>query len=98
MRSRLAASPDPLQELRAALGHAGARFPPRCIPSPARPRRVRLLGGGKSPARLNTSLDSLASVLPRAQRAELAGCDHLAPDNSGNQERVAQELRSFYAS
>jgi hypothetical protein len=59
---------------------------------------VLLLGGGKSPAHLNTSLDALASVLPRAHRAELAGCDHLAPDNSGNQERVAQEPRSFYAS
>jgi hypothetical protein len=57
-----------------------------------------LLGGGKSPAYLKTSLDALASVLPRAQRIELADCGHLAPDNSGEPARVAQELRPFFAS
>jgi pimeloyl-ACP methyl ester carboxylesterase len=62
------------------------------------PADMLLLGGSKSPAYLKTSLDALASVLPRAQRAELTGCDHLAPDNSGAPERVAQKLRSFFAS
>jgi pimeloyl-ACP methyl ester carboxylesterase len=61
------------------------------------PASVLLLGGSKSPAYLKTSLDALASVLPQAQRTELAGCSHLAPDNSGDPERVARELRSFYA-
>jgi hypothetical protein len=64
----------------------------------APPADVLLLGGSKSPAYLKTSLDALASVLPRAQRFELAGCGHLAPDNSGDPERVAQELGSFFAS
>ena len=45
------------------------------------PADVLLLGGSKSPAYLKTSLDALASVLPRAQRFELAGRGHLAPDN-----------------
>ena len=62
------------------------------------PADVLLLGGSKSPAYHKTSLDALASVLPRAQRVELAGCGHLAPDNSGDPGRVAQELRSFFAS
>ncbi len=61
------------------------------------PADVLLLGGSKSPAYLKTSLDALASVLPRAQRFELAGCGHLAPDNVGDPERVAQELGSFFA-
>ena len=61
------------------------------------PAEVLLLGGSNSPAYLKTSLDALASVLPRAQRAELAGCGHLAPDNTGHPERVAQELRPFFA-
>jgi pimeloyl-ACP methyl ester carboxylesterase len=62
------------------------------------PASVLLLGGSKSPAYLKTSLDALASVLPRAQRVELAGCGHLAPANGGDPERVAHELRSFFAS
>ena len=60
------------------------------------PAEVLLLGGGKSPAYLKTSLDALASVLPRAQRIELADCGHLAPDNSGEPARVAHELRPFF--
>lgn len=62
------------------------------------PAEVLLLGGGKSPAYLKTSLDALASVLPQAQRIELADCGHLAPDNSGEPARVARELRPFFAS
>ena len=62
------------------------------------PAEVLLLGGGKNPAYLKTSLDALASVLPRAERIELADCGHLAPDNSGEPARVAHELRPFFAS
>ena len=57
---------------------------------------VLLLGGSQSPAYLKTSLDALAGVLPGARRAELPGCDHLAPDNRGQPERVAAELRRFF--
>lgn len=62
------------------------------------PAEVLLLGGGKSPAYLKTSLDALASVLPRARRVELADCGDLVPDNSGDPARVARELRPFYQS
>jgi pimeloyl-ACP methyl ester carboxylesterase len=59
------------------------------------PGQVLLLGGSKSPAYLKGTLDALARVLPHARRIEFAGCDHLAPDNSGQPERVARELRAF---
>jgi hypothetical protein len=62
------------------------------------PAAVLLIGGSKSPAYLRTSLDALAGVLPRARRIELAGCGHLAPDNSGEPARVADEIRPFFAS
>lgn len=58
---------------------------------------VLLLGGSKSPAYLKTSLSALAGVLPRVQRIEFPGYDHLAPDNSGHPDRVARELRQFFA-
>jgi hypothetical protein len=61
------------------------------------PAQVLLLGGSKSPAYLKTSLDALAGVLPHPRRVELPGCDHLAPDNSGDPELVARELRPFFA-
>jgi pimeloyl-ACP methyl ester carboxylesterase len=61
------------------------------------PAQVLLLGGSKSAAYLKTSLAALAGVLPRAQRVELAGADHQAPDNTGDPERVARELRPFFA-
>jgi pimeloyl-ACP methyl ester carboxylesterase len=60
------------------------------------PAEVLLLGGSKSPAYLKTALDALARVLPHARRIEFAGCGHLAPDNSGQPERVARELRAFF--
>ncbi len=62
------------------------------------PADVLLLGGSKSPAYLKASLDALASVLPWVRRTELAGCGHEAPDNTGDPERVARELRQFFAS
>jgi pimeloyl-ACP methyl ester carboxylesterase len=61
------------------------------------PAEVLLLGGSKSPAYLKTTLDALAGILPKARHIEFAGCGHLAPDNSGQPERVAPELRAFFA-
>lgn len=58
---------------------------------------VVLLGGSKSPAYLKLALDRLETVLPNVQRVELKGADHLAADNGGQPERVAQELRRFFA-
>ena len=60
------------------------------------PAQVLLLGGSKSPAYLKTTLGALAGVLPKARRIEFAGCGHLAPDNSGQPERVARELWPFF--
>jgi hypothetical protein len=36
-------------------------------------------------------------VLPYARRVELKGLDHQGPDDSGDPERVASELRRFFA-
>jgi pimeloyl-ACP methyl ester carboxylesterase len=58
---------------------------------------VFLLGGSKSPAYLKLALDRLEAVLPHVRRVELKGADHLASDDSGQPERVAQELRRFFA-
>src|ERR1035441_1493725 len=61
------------------------------------PAEVLLLGGSKSPAYLKTTLGALAGILPKARHIEFAGCGHLAPDNSGQPELVARELRAFFA-
>ncbi|MEO8613095.1 MAG: alpha/beta hydrolase [Chloroflexota bacterium] len=58
---------------------------------------VFLLGGSKSPAYLKLALDRLEAVLPHVRRVELKGADHVAADDSGQPERVAQELRRFFA-
>jgi pimeloyl-ACP methyl ester carboxylesterase len=61
---------------------------------------VLLLGGSRSPAYLKAALDALERVLPRAERVELAGLDHAASWNSdrgGKPERLAEELRRFFA-
>jgi pimeloyl-ACP methyl ester carboxylesterase len=57
---------------------------------------VLLLGGSKSKSYLKVALDALGEVLPRATRVEFAGLGHLAADNDGKPERVAQELRRFF--
>jgi pimeloyl-ACP methyl ester carboxylesterase len=57
---------------------------------------VLLLGGSRSAAYLRTALDALRAVLPHAERVEFPGLDHLAADNHGKPERVAQELRRFF--
>jgi pimeloyl-ACP methyl ester carboxylesterase len=61
---------------------------------------VLLLGGSKSPAFLKAALDTLEKVLPQAKRVELPGLNHAASwntDRGGQPERVAQELRRFFA-
>jgi pimeloyl-ACP methyl ester carboxylesterase len=57
---------------------------------------VLLLGGSKSPAYLKYALDCLNTVLPHVKRIEFPGLGHLAADNDGKPERVAQELRRFF--
>lgn len=59
-----------------------------------------LLGGSASPAYLKASVDALAQVLPHAKRIEFPGLNHGASgptDRGGQPERVAQELRRFFA-
>ena len=58
---------------------------------------VLLLGGSKSPAFLDTSLDELERVLPHRRRVTLDGLDHSGPDDDGDPARVAVELRAFFA-
>ncbi|HUY79249.1 MAG TPA: hypothetical protein VMV29_20945, partial [Ktedonobacterales bacterium] len=59
-----------------------------------------LLGGSASPAYLKDSVDALAKVLPHAKRIVFPGLNHGASgptDRGGQPERVAQELRRFFA-
>lgn len=59
-----------------------------------------LLGGSKSPAYLKQALDALEQVLPHVTRIEFPGLDHGASGNAdrgGKPERVARELRRFFA-
>jgi alpha-beta hydrolase superfamily lysophospholipase len=58
---------------------------------------VLLLGGSRSQRFLRTALDAIAAVLPRARRVELPGVGHVAADNGGKPELVAEELRRFFA-
>lgn len=61
---------------------------------------VLLLGGSKSPAYLTAALDALEKVLPHVSRVEFPGLGHGASGNAdqrGQPERVAQELRRFFA-
>jgi pimeloyl-ACP methyl ester carboxylesterase len=64
------------------------------------PVDVLLLGGSRSPAYLKAALDSLATVIPSARRAELHGLDHAASwnaDRGGNPAPVAEAMRRFFA-
>ena len=66
----------------------------------ALPAAVLLLGGSKSPAYLKAALDGLEKVLPDVTRVEFPGLGHEASGNTdrrGQPERVAQELRRFFA-
>ena len=61
---------------------------------------VLLLGGSKSPAYLKVALDALEKVLPHVSRIEFPGLGHGGSGNTnrgGKPERVAQELRRFFA-
>jgi pimeloyl-ACP methyl ester carboxylesterase len=61
---------------------------------------VLLLGGSKSPAYLKAAVDALEKVLPHVRRVEFPGLGHEATGNAnrgGQPERVAQELRRFFA-
>lgn len=61
---------------------------------------VLLLGGSASPTYLKVALDALEQVFPHAKRIEFPGLGHGASGNTdrgGQPERVAQELRSFFA-
>ena len=61
---------------------------------------VLLMGGSKSPAYLKAALDRLETLLPSAERVELADCDHAASWNSdrgGRPAAVAAPLRRFFA-
>jgi pimeloyl-ACP methyl ester carboxylesterase len=57
---------------------------------------VLLMGGSRSVAYLPLALNALNSALPNARRVELSGLGHLAADNGGAPERVADELRRFF--
>jgi pimeloyl-ACP methyl ester carboxylesterase len=59
-----------------------------------------LLGGSKSPAYFKVALDALEYVLPNARRIEFSGLNHGASGNTnrgGKPDRVAHELRGFFA-
>jgi uncharacterized protein (DUF2336 family) len=61
---------------------------------------VLLMGGSRSPAFLKRSLTGLEGALPGAARVEFAGLDHGASWNNdvrGHPEKVAPELRRFFA-
>ena len=58
---------------------------------------ILLLGGDRSAAYLAPALDALAGVLPNAKRIELPGLGHLAADDVGQPERVADILRPFFS-
>lgn len=58
---------------------------------------VLLLGGSKSPSFLKNTLDALNKALPNVKYVVVPGLDHVAPTDNGNPERVAQELRHFFA-
>jgi pimeloyl-ACP methyl ester carboxylesterase len=58
-----------------------------------------LVGGTKSPIYLQTSVETLSKVFPRARRVTLKGLGHEASGNVnqwGKPQQVAQELRRFF--
>lgn len=59
--------------------------------------KVLLLGGSKSQTYLKAALDALNTTLPNVERITLSGLGHLAADNGGQPERVAQELQRFFS-
>lgn len=59
--------------------------------------QVMLMGGTKSPAWLNVSLDALEKTLPNTKRVILPGLGHDGPEDDGDPEVVAKELLTFFA-
>lgn len=57
---------------------------------------VLLLGGAKSPDYLKMALDALGNVLPHAKRITFPGLGHDGPENDGQPDLVAGELRQFF--
>jgi len=57
---------------------------------------VLLLGGSQSQKYLRAALDTLGALLPHCRRVEFPGLGHLASENGGQPQRVAQELRRFF--
>ncbi len=55
-----------------------------------------LLGGSESQTFLKAALNALSAALPQAKRVEFPRIGHLAADNGGVPERVAEELREFF--
>jgi len=80
--------------------HYDARLPPAFEGTLQQYKLLRaevlLLGGSKSRDYLKAALDALERVLPRAQRVEFSGVGHLAADNDGKPERVAETLLRFF--
>jgi len=58
--------------------------------------KILLLGGSKSQGFLKLTLNQLRVVLPEATKIELSGLGHLAADNSGKPEIVAEKLKQFF--
>ena len=55
-----------------------------------------LLGGERSASYLKAALNGLEPVLPHVRRVTLPGVGHLAADNSGKPQLVAEQLRAFF--
>ena len=55
-----------------------------------------LLGGERSAAYLKATLTGLEPVIPHVRRVTLPGVGHLAADNSGKPQLVADQLRRFF--
>ena len=55
-----------------------------------------LLGGDKSAPYLKAVLNGLEAVLPHVWRVTLPGVGHLAADNNGKPQVVADQLRMFF--
>lgn len=58
--------------------------------------RVLLLGGTRSPGFFGVALDGLERTLPRVERVAFPGLGHDGPEDDGEPERVAQQLRRFF--
>lgn len=58
---------------------------------------VLLLGGSRSPAYFERSLEALTGVLPRSKRITIPKLDHSGPTDDGGPAEVAQSLRAFFA-